>query len=68
MPKAGPSGLYSSPDLQWERLAFPRENNAERTLGPARLLPFYGPGLPPLSPPAIEANVGHQTKAIYEPG
>lgn len=43
---------------------------AERTLGPARLLPFYEPGLPssPLPPPAIEVNVGHQTEAIYEPG
>lgn len=38
---------------------------AERTLGPARLLPFYGPGL---HPPAIEANLGHHTKAIYEAG
>lgn len=38
----------------------PQDNNAgsQAHSRPARLLRFYGLGLPP----AIEANVGHQTK------
>lgn len=37
----------------------PRDNNAgSKAHSQSRLLRFYGPGLPP----AIEANVGYQTK------
>lgn len=60
MPMVGRNSLYSPWSLRWEHPVVPGTTMlaAKPNAGRLVFLRFYGLGLPP----AIEANVGHQTK------